>query len=215
MEEETRIEIESRWLLAVEGKDERNFFEAMLQHMGIRGVQLIDIGGKDKFKAKFPTLYNLSEFQKVRSIGFIRDAEDKKADAAFSSIRSILEKYALPTPDVANPIIDGKNQGKNIRIGVFIMPDNVDSGMLEDLCLESVRAEPVFDCVERYMDCCRSTLPEDEKPRNFAKEKVQTYLAARKEIKNSLGLGAKASYWNFEHDCFGDVKGFLRALFAD
>nr|VFK31981.1 MAG: hypothetical protein BECKMB1821G_GA0114241_10997 [Candidatus Kentron sp. MB]VFK35067.1 MAG: hypothetical protein BECKMB1821I_GA0114274_10987 [Candidatus Kentron sp. MB]VFK77144.1 MAG: hypothetical protein BECKMB1821H_GA0114242_11037 [Candidatus Kentron sp. MB] len=214
MKEETKIE--SRWLLAVEGQDERNFFEAMLRQLGIQGVQLADIGGKDKFKAKFSTLYNLAGFQKVRSLGFVRDAEDKEANAAFSSICSILKKYALPIPNAVNTVIEGKNnKGKNIRIGIFIMPNNADRGMLEDLCLESAQGEPVFDCVDRYLDCCLSALPENERPRNYAKAKVQTYLAARKEIVNSLGVGARKGYWNLDHNCFEDIKRFLRILFAE
>ena len=158
---------------------------------------------------------NLDGFQEIRSLGLIRDAEDKAADAAFSSIRSILKKYRLPIPDVPNTVIGGKNrQGKDIRIGVFIMPNNADQGMLEDLCLQSVGGKPAFACVEQYMDCL-SALPENEQPRNPSKAKVQAYLATRKEIANSLGVGARKGYWDFEHNCFGDIKRFLRALFAD
>nr|VFK48381.1 MAG: hypothetical protein BECKTC1821E_GA0114239_11123 [Candidatus Kentron sp. TC]VFK50611.1 MAG: hypothetical protein BECKTC1821D_GA0114238_11133 [Candidatus Kentron sp. TC]VFK63554.1 MAG: hypothetical protein BECKTC1821F_GA0114240_10993 [Candidatus Kentron sp. TC] len=209
------FKIASQQLLAVEGRDECNFFEGMLKHMGIRGVQLVDIGGKDKFKTEFPLLYNLPGFPNVRALGFIRDAEDKKADAAFSSICSILKKRALPTPKAANTVVDGKNAvGKDMRIGIFIMPNNNDRGMLEDLCLESVGVEPGFACVERYMDCL-SVLPENEGPRNHAKARVQAYLASRREIANSLGVGARKGYWNFGHGCFDDIKRFLRMLFVN
>ncbi|VFM96213.1 MAG: hypothetical protein BECKG1743D_GA0114223_101285 [Candidatus Kentron sp. G] len=210
------FKIQSPRLLAVEGKDECNFFEALLKRMGIQGIQLLDIGGKDKFKDEFDSLHVLREFPNVRALGLIRDAENKKAHAAFSSIRSILEKYPpLPVPTNTDTVIDGKNhRGKDIRIGVFIMPNNIDAGMLEDLCLESVREEPVFACVNQYMNCCLSALPEDERPRNRSKTKVQTYLAARKEIVNSLGVGARNGYWNLDHACFHDIKQFLRALFA-
>nr|VFJ42668.1 MAG: hypothetical protein BECKFW1821A_GA0114235_100220 [Candidatus Kentron sp. FW] len=209
------FKIQSPRLLAVEGKDECNFFEALLKRMGIRGVQLLDIGGKDKFKDSFDLLHASPEFPNVRSLGLIRDAEDKEADAAFSSICSVLKKYTLPVPKASNTVIDGKNgRGKNIRVGIFIMPNNADAGMLEDLCLESVQEESVFTCVEQYMDCCLSALPEDEQPRNRAKARVQTYLAARKEIVNSLGVGARNGYWNLDHACFHDIKRFLRALFA-
>jgi len=74
---------------------------------------------------------------------------------------------------------------------------------------------PVFGCVDRYMECCLSALPEDERPLNPSKAKVQTYLAARKEITNALGLGAQKGYWNLDHVCFEDIKQFLRKLFVD
>lgn len=111
------IKLQSPRLLAVEGKDECNFFECMLRHMSIENVQLLDIGGKDQFEAGFDLLHNLPKFSDIGSLGLIRDAEDKKADAAFSSICSTLEKYSLPTPKATNTIIDGKNNQGKMRIG--------------------------------------------------------------------------------------------------
>lgn len=208
--------IESGRLLLVEGKDKAAFFDKIFQHQDITGVQTWDVGGKDKFKITFHYLFGSDGFSKVRALGIVRDAERNPASSAFTSICSILEKYSLPIPKAANTLIDGKNaQDRNIRIGVFIMPNNADAGILEDLCLASVRTEPVFGCVDRYLECCRSALPENERPRNPAKAKVQTYLAARREITNSLGLGARKGYWNFDHDCFEDIERFLRRLFAD
>ena len=87
--------------------------------------------------------------------------------------------------------------------------------MLEDLCLESVGAEPVFECVDRYMECCLSVLPEDHRPTNPSKARVQTYLATRKNIVNSLGIGTWKGYWDLDHDCFDDIKHFLHSLFSD
>ncbi|MBT8419989.1 MAG: hypothetical protein KJO08_03915 [Gammaproteobacteria bacterium] len=208
------FQIESDRLLAVEGRDEYNFFDSILKHIGIKDVQLVDIGGKDKFKTEFPALYNLPGFPRVRFLGFIRDAEDKKAYAAFSSICSILKKYSLPKPEAINEPIDGKNNdGQAIRISIFIMPNNLDRGMLEDLCLESVSEKPVFGCVNQYVECCLSTLPESEESTNNSKAKVQTYLAVQKDIANSLGTGAQKGYWDFEHDCFDNIKRFLQILF--
>jgi hypothetical protein len=39
---------ESR-LLLVEGKDEVHFFGTLLSHLGVGGVQVLDVGGKDGF----------------------------------------------------------------------------------------------------------------------------------------------------------------------
>ena len=94
------------------------------------------------------------------------------------------------------------------------MSNNADLGILEDLCLESVWEEPIFACVDRYMECCLLALPENERPRNPSKARVHTYLAARKEIANSLGVGAQKGYWDFDHVCFEDIKQFLRKLFV-
>ncbi len=207
---ENKITFKSNRLLAVEGKDECNFFKAMLKHENINNIQIIDIGGKDRFKTEFPLMINTEGFSEVDTIGFVRDAEQSLADSAFSSICSILRKYNFPTPKNINTIID-KN---NIKIGVFIVPNNIDEGMLEDLCIESVISKPIFECVNKYIECCLSHLPENEKNINISKAKIQTYLATKKPIANTLGLAATKGYWDFKEDCFSEIKQFIHNLFG-
>nr|VFJ65612.1 MAG: hypothetical protein BECKFM1743A_GA0114220_103863 [Candidatus Kentron sp. FM]VFJ70318.1 MAG: hypothetical protein BECKFM1743C_GA0114222_105523 [Candidatus Kentron sp. FM]VFK18438.1 MAG: hypothetical protein BECKFM1743B_GA0114221_105462 [Candidatus Kentron sp. FM] len=204
--------IKSHRLLLVEGKDESNFFDGMLKYMKVEGVQLVDIGGKDKFKTKFPFFCKSDGFSEVRALGFIRDAETKKADSAFSSICAILEKYDLPVPKAISTI--SNENGRGIKTGIFIMPNNRDAGMLEDLCLESIKTDPVLECVNRYMECCLSSLPENEREFNESKARVQTYLASKRDIASSLGLAAQKGYWDFENGCFHEIERFLNELFT-
>jgi len=203
------IRLESDRVLAVEGKDECNFFEALIKYEKINEVQIIDIGGKDKFKIEFPLLINLEGFTGVHTLGFIRDAEENQAGSAFASICDTLKHNGFPAPDTINSICNEQN----IRIGIFIMPNNIDRGMLEDLCLESVRNQPVFKCVNDYIECCLQRLEENEKNINISKAKVQAYLSVRKPIVNSLGVAAIKGYWNVGNDCFSDIKQFLHNLF--
>jgi hypothetical protein len=51
-----KVEIKSKSLLVVEGQDETNFFIALLKKMNIEGVQLLDIGGKDRFRPEMKSL---------------------------------------------------------------------------------------------------------------------------------------------------------------
>lgn len=67
-------------------------------------------------------------------MGIIRDAEQKEAIHAFNSIKNILKDNKLSFPEnIKNNI---KYDG--IKIGIFIIPDNLNKGMLEDLCLCSI-----------------------------------------------------------------------------
>lgn len=202
--------IESKKLLIVEGEDECNFFEVLLKHEHVNGVQVISVGGKDKFKTQLPFLLNLDDFSEVEvdTLGFVRDAEEKKAPAAFSSICSTLMKNNLPAPKSINQVIDEQN----IRIGVFIMPNNVDEGMLEDLCLQSIINDPLYGCVDKYFECCSPQMSKNKKI-NIAKAKVQAYLATQNPLVSSLGLAAQKGYWDLEDSCFVDIKKFLHNLF--
>ena len=52
------IRIVKKRLLLVEGKDELNFFTALLNTLNIDTVQIIDIGGKQQLHSKFQPLIN-------------------------------------------------------------------------------------------------------------------------------------------------------------
>ena len=196
-----KITIKENRILAVEGKDEVNFFKALLKYENIEKIQIEDIGGKDNFKNELPLIINMEGFINVTSLGFIRDAEQNKANSAFESICKILQENNLPIPDKINSVCE-----QNLKTGIFIMPNNIDSGMLEDLCLESIKDQPIFKCVNDYITCCQNDI-------STSKAKVQVYLASKKPIVNSLGLAAQKKYWKFDHKCFSDIKQFLHALY--
>jgi hypothetical protein len=202
--------VQSTSVLAVEGRDESNFFTALLKHMGIDGVQVVDIGGKDKFGTEFTAFRGLEKFGKIERLGFVRDAETGQAPAAFSSICGVLKKCALPVPKQPGTIAASKTP----RVGIFIMPDNAESGMLEDLCLKTIEGRPVRTCIDDFLRCFLKQQNDSERPLfNDSKARVQAYLATRSPIRNSLGLGAAAGFWDFAHPCFSDVKEFLEALY--
>ena len=162
------------------------------------------LGGKDNFKNRFPILAKTSGFSEIEILGVVRDAETN-AKGAFNSITGVLSKIKLIPPTEPNTFTDGSPS-----IGIFIMPDNNSPGMLEDLCLNTVVDNPAMVCVDGLMNCCAKNL--DHLPENPAKAKTQAYLAAMPQIANSLGVGAKKGYWNFESEYLDDLKRFLAKL---
>jgi hypothetical protein len=167
------------------------------------------MGGKDKFKVNFPLLANSEHFYDiVKNIGFVRDAEDKEAASAFQSIRGILKSYKLPCPAEPNKAVH--ENGKNASI--FIMPNNRDSGMLEDLCIKSKEADPVWKCVAAFLKCYQPKITKEKY--NQSKAGILAYLSTRTPIVNELGLAAQQGIWDFRNPCFDSVKRFLQDLFA-
>lgn len=204
MEEKPKPEpIREKKVLAVEGKDEVNFFEALLKHLGIVDFETRDVGGKDKFKKKLPGLVKTRGFLDVEVLVVVRDA-DNDPDAAFDSVRDVLRSQKLEPPDRMNQFSDG-----NPRIGVFIMPGNSDTGMLEDLCLKTVEKHPAMECVNAFIDCASGL---NNPPKIVAKAKAQVFLAAMPKIANSVGVGAQKGYWNFNSDELNDLRSFMDTL---
>jgi hypothetical protein len=194
--------IESRKILAVEGKDEYEFFDALFKHMNIVDVRIEEVGGKDQFKDKLPALVRSSGFSvNVEKFAVVRDA-DQNANSAFRSIRNILKKEGLEPPNDKNQF-----SRKNPNVGIYIMPGNSSKGMLEDLCLSTVQNTPAIACVDIFVECCKENL--NEPPLNPSKAKVQAYLAAMPKVVNRLGIGAQRGYWNFNCQELDQVKLFL------
>jgi hypothetical protein len=197
------VKAESPNILAVEGKDECNFFAALCRYMGLRDIQIIDIGGKDKFKVNFPLLANSERFYNiVKNIGFVRDAEDREAASAFQSICNILKSYKLPCPLKPNKAVH--ENGRNVSI--FVMPNNLTSGMLEDLCIKSKENDPVWACVESFLMCYQPKITQERY--SPSKAGILAYLSTRVPIVNELGLAAQQGIWEFDNPCFDSVNFF-------
>ncbi|HPG42107.1 MAG TPA: hypothetical protein PLP19_22325 [bacterium] len=202
--------IEKTKLLLVEGKDELNFFNKLLQLIEVIEVQTINVEGKDNFKNKMHALYNQEGFNKVIRLGFIRDAEMEKANSAFDSICSILKSFNLPEPNQSNNI----TKNTYPTIGIYIVPDNSGAGMLENLCLKTIERQKKYICVEQFIKCCENYLTDEEKKiYNAPKAHVQSYLASCVPIANNLGIGALRGHWDFNHEALNDIKHFLQSLF--
>lgn len=192
--------ISSNKVLAVEGTDEYNFFDALFKHIGINDVQIEEVGGKDQFKDKLPALVRTSGFSAVEIFAVIRDA-DINANNAFRSVKNILKKEGFVLPNNKNQFRDGTP-----KVGIYIMPGNSDKGMLEDLCLLSVMERPAMLCVNQFSECCENL---DDIPKNLSKSRAQAYLAAMPSIVNCVGLGAQRGYWDFDSQELDDIKTFL------
>jgi hypothetical protein len=92
------------------------------------------------------------------------------------------------------------------------MPNNKDSGMLEDLCIESRKTDPVWNCVETFIKCYNPLIEKDKY--NISKAKIGAFLSTRVPIAYSLGVAAQEHVWDFDNPCFNQVKDFLGKLFG-
>jgi hypothetical protein len=188
-------------IMAVEGKDEVHFFSCLLNYMGQDDIEVFDVGGTVQFNDKFPALVRRSGFNsKVKKMAIIRDAEDN-AENAFQSIKNILIKENITPPEKPNQFSIGKP-----NVGIFIMPGDFENGMLEDLCLRTVKDHPAVKCVDVFIECVSKL---ENPPRNIAKSKAQAFLAAMPDIVSSVGLGAEKRYWDFSSDELKKLKNFL------
>ena len=81
------------------------------------------------------------------SIGIMRDAETNRT-GAFQSVCSAIRGAGLAEPPQVLTVAAGPPQ-----VGVFILPDCANDGMLEDLCLQAVASDTAVPCVDECFAC--------------------------------------------------------------
>ena len=90
--------ISSPYVLLVEGKDELNVFSKIQSVAGFGALQIIDVGGQDRFRPTLEAQANQGAFADVRLLGVVRDCEEN-GEAVFQSVLGTLEKIGTPRPD--------------------------------------------------------------------------------------------------------------------
>ena len=196
------VMIEQPNLLVVEGKNDQLFFRALIEHLGVRGIQIMPIGGKEKLRRNLKALVKAPGFVQVTFLGVIRDA-DKDPHAAFQSVCGALQAAGLPAPE--RPLMP---VGEKLRVAVLILPKEDSPGMLEDLCLRAVAEDQAIDCVEQYFECLKQKGL--ALPKNMSKAKIHAFLASREKAGLRLGEAAEAGYWPWDNEAFRQVKEFVR-----
>jgi hypothetical protein len=211
-------EVKTSAVLLVEGRDEQNFFEAFLKHLGITNVTVLQLTGKPT-KDRVTAAVNIPGFKQAMAYAIIRDADDN-ADNAFRSVHNILRDLNQPYPNTRNAFAQGTP-----KVGVYIIPGDRDAGMLEDLCMSTVEGHPVLPCLEAFMNCIDGKVnfpdpPDPNAPRtsdychpnNPHKAKAKAFLAANKHDLPNLGVAAQKGVWDFDHVCLRELKEFLGQL---
>lgn len=213
--ETEEIRIESEFQLLVEGNDVRNFFEAFIDHhskkLSIEDIQIQNFKGGTQFDAFLRSFVNLSGFyDRVGSIGIVRDAEDS-AKGAFQSVQDTLRKVRLPVPDCPE-----KREVKDkLAVEVLILPGrDHKKGMLETLLCQTFAGTKIDDCISEFFQCVEPLLKEPIKKHRKDKARAFAYLTTRPNPHHSVGVAAKKKDWDLDSHVFGRVRSFLERIVA-
>ncbi|MGB9623732.1 MAG: DUF3226 domain-containing protein [Phycisphaerae bacterium] len=187
-------------MLIGEGMEEKRFFAALLAHLGRTDVQVEQYGGKGGLSRFLEALPSVPGYSRLVALGITRDADESATDAK-KSVHDALRRAKLEPPG---------NRIKRLRIHVFILPGDAAPGMLEDLCLRSVRDDPAMPCVDQFLHCVSQRA--GRFPFKEAKARVHAWLSSQPVPDKRLGEAAEAGYWRFDHPAFDGLKSFVGSL---
>lgn len=190
-------------IIAVEGKDDANFFIALIRHMGLDSIQVVEMGGKDPPKDKIRAIKAIPGFSSVTSLGLALDADDD-CGATFDSVCGGLRASGLGVPTAQL-----QQTTDNPKITVFLLPACDTNGMLEDLCLSSVQTDNAMPCITAMFDCLTTNGITQQ---NISKAKAHAFLSTRYQPDKRLGEAALSGYWPFDDHVFDEIKTFVSML---
>jgi hypothetical protein len=191
-------------LLIGEGQDEVRFFGALLKELSLKDIQVEAYEGKGRLRDYLAALVLRPGFGGLVSLGVTRDADDN-AQGGFDSISDSLRRVGLVTPTAHAVIEKGQPQ-----VGIFILPDGQNQGMLEDLCLASLANHPSMQCLDDYFKCIERQV--GRLPNNLSKARIHAWLSSQERPDLPLGLAAEKGYIDWKNTAFDSIKRFLSTL---
>jgi hypothetical protein len=170
--------------LLVEGVNDQHVIWSLLQRRQFPEVFVVEQkGGYSNLLRVLSVELKGSELDRL---GIVLDA-DLDVGARWSSVKDVLRKNGFPDfPTQPSPDGTVVSNGR-IRIGVWLMPDNVISGMLEDFVQQLLpEGDPIWPISSRFVE----ELPETEnRYRNchIAKARIHAWLAVQDEPGSPMG----------------------------
>ena len=202
-----RLEIEEPKQVIVEGNDDVRVFRSLVSHLSIPNIEIRPYGGSDNMRLFLRTLSALPEFRLVRSLAIVADANSDR-DRRERRIRSALSDMDLPIPAVPLEI---ESDGR-LKVAYLVVPHNKDRGMIEDVCLDSVRTDSAMECIDRYFECIGEADTPGPRQVWSSKARLHAFLASRDRPDLRIGEAAERGIWQFDNEAFDSLKDLLRML---
>ena len=193
-----------RHTLRVEGKDDKYVIENLLSQHGIDG-SVVDIkvsshgdqgtGGIDALLRGMRTAVTTSV---GRSVGFVLDADDAPENR-WNAVRTRLHDVGLALPDeIPESGFVDDTIDYQVRVGVWMMPDNRRSGALEEFLKDLVdNGNPLLELAERSATDAKN-LGAAFPNAKHSKAVLHTWLAWQENPGLRYGTAITARY--FRHD---------------
>lgn len=195
-------------VLLVEGPDDKHVVRHLCRGTDVESrFDIDDKGGKDPLIA---SIRNEVKVPGREALGILLDA-DSRIQSRWNAVSQALSRVdvtAPAKPDPSGTIIDNRP-----RIGIWLMPNNVSSGELEEFIAGMIPTkDPVWPRSEAYID----GIPAAD--RKFAsgktlRAKVHSWLATRAEPR-MMGAAIGAGDLNVQAPDAGGIVDWLRRLFG-
>ena len=193
----------------VEGKEEVMVFRSLATYLDLGELEFRDYGGIGKLRTFLRAFTARGDFYDVRSLAIVADADFVSGSSA-DRVRGALGFVGLPVP--RTPLTLAGAPERDLNVSFLVLPHWSNQGMLESVCLESVKSDPVMECVELFIGCVGNKRQDWPRREIEAKAKVHAFLASQDPPDLRLGEAASKGLWNFDDAAFDPLKELLISL---
>ena len=141
-----------RRVLLVEGSDDKHVVKQLRNRSGLKpNFGIIVKGGKDSLLDSIEAEVDVPE---RRVLGILLDADDDLEGRWQAVTNRLRQEVHLNLPDLpAQPQPKGTILQGRIRIGIWLMPDNLSTGELEDFVGSMIPSgDPIWPRAEAFID---------------------------------------------------------------
>ncbi|HYD65293.1 DUF3226 domain-containing protein [Azospirillum sp.] len=201
----------SRQLL-VEGPDDFHLACGIFKRRGLpEAFDVVERNG-------FPDLLRYAEVSlrnntALTHLGMIVDADSDHAKRWREVRKRLLSVGVLDLPENAPNTGAIATTATGVRVGVWMLPDNLSPGVLEHFFRSLI---PHDDVLLAHAQASIDAIPNGHtlfKPQHRIKAEVQTWLAWREDPGTPMGAAIGKGYVNPEHPGVDALLAWLRALF--
>ncbi len=203
-------------ILLVEGNDDWHLISNIRAVFNVaKTFDIVDCKGIDNLLKGLPV--RLKGSGEIKTIGIVVDA-DSDIQSRWSKLRQILKKSNLyddiPDDCPGGGAIIHPNSAEDIKIGVWIMPDNNNNGMVEDFAAFLI---PDGDCLLHEVDKVLANIEErglnKYKSIHHSKARIHTWLAWQEVPGTPMGAAVTKKYLSATPPICQDFVDWLNALY--
>jgi hypothetical protein len=199
--------------LLVEGNDDQHVIWALCQKYTVKeNFDVVNCEGIDKLLEQIPPRLKQSGLQ---TLGIIIDADTNLA-ARWRTVRNLLSGlgYSIPNEIPKSGLIHHET-GK-ITIGIWIMPDNVVDGMLEDFIKFLIpEDDELLPVAENTLENIESHGLNKYTLIHRAKALIHSWLAWQEDPGTPMGLAITKRYLTTENEKTNSFVVWMESLFEE
>jgi hypothetical protein len=196
--------------LLVEGNDDMHVLMSLCQKFSVaENFEIIDCKGIDKLFTQIPIRLKQSGFQ---TLGIIIDA-DIAISSRWTSLQSIFLKQGILLPnEIPNEGLILKANG--FTIGIWIMPNNDQNGMLEDFITFLIpKEDKLLPFANKTLDAIEKENMNKYIPAHKSKALIHSWLSWQEDPGTPMGLAITKKFLTTQEEICQKLISWLTGTF--